>query len=221
MNGKIIELRRAQFTGNPLIQAVGTPGVVFSPPGAGDYVDDLALRQDFSHDARQLTHFEVQENFQKGPDTFAVIPGEDALLVIEYTTGLLDQKDKLAKLVQRTQALRDALARTGYPATAVYSVIVSALPRKHLAAHVNSAHDHGVPYGDNSYLRLPHHCNIVETGIESWLIKHREEAARPKPFVGQKCSRSREQPTLMTRKDIAIENIRTPPELNSPFPRRS
>jgi hypothetical protein len=117
------------------------------------------------------SHFGIQENFQKGPDIVAVIPGEDALLVIECTTGLLDQKDKLAKLVQRTQALRDALVRTGYPATVVYSVIVSALPREHLAAHFNAAHDHNVSV-------------VAKEELEQW-FERRISALKPKEIFEQ------------------------------------
>lgn len=117
------------------------------------------------------SHFGIQKNLQKGPDIVAVIPGLDALLVIECTTGLLDQKDKLAKLVQRAQALRDALVRTGYPATAVHSVIVSALPREQLAAHFNSAHDHRVSV-------------VAKEQLEQW-YERRISALRPEEIFDQ------------------------------------
>src|SRR6266566_5120514 len=50
---------------------------------------------------------------QKGPDIIAVTP-IGHVGVVECTVGLLDHDDKLGKLVQRTELIRQRLAETGY-----------------------------------------------------------------------------------------------------------
>jgi hypothetical protein len=61
---------------------------------------------------------------QKGPDIIAVSPSGH-VGVIECTIGLLDQNDKLAKLVQRAKLIHDRLTETGYGFLQLQPVIVT------------------------------------------------------------------------------------------------
>jgi len=85
------------------------------------------------------SHLGIQERLQKGPDLVAYVPGVDAALVIECTTDILSKGDKLAKLLERTHALREKLQASGYENVFVYPVIVSFLPRERLSADLSVA----------------------------------------------------------------------------------
>jgi hypothetical protein len=75
---------------------------------------------------------------QKGPDIVAVSPSGH-IGVIECTVGLLDENDKLAKLVQRTKLIRDKLNQTGYGSLEVQPVIVTPLSRDEVKANLETA----------------------------------------------------------------------------------
>jgi hypothetical protein len=80
---------------------------------------------------------------QKGPDIIAVPPAGN-IGVIECTIGLLDEKDKLAKLVQRTKLIRDKLNVTGYGFLQIQPVIVTPLSRDEVAANLSTAAEHEI-----------------------------------------------------------------------------
>lgn len=80
---------------------------------------------------------------QRGPDIIAFSPlGHVA--IIECTVGLLDENDKLAKLVQRTQLIKDKLAKAGYGHLELQAAIVTPLPRNEVVAHLATAGEHGI-----------------------------------------------------------------------------
>jgi hypothetical protein len=75
---------------------------------------------------------------QQGPDIIAVSASGD-IGVIECTVGLLDENDKLAKLVQRTKLIKEKLRGTGYGVLQIQSVIVTPLSRDEVAANLETA----------------------------------------------------------------------------------
>jgi hypothetical protein len=80
---------------------------------------------------------------QDGPDVIAITPAGH-IGVIECTIGLLDQKDKLAKLVQRTTLIREKLAAVKQGHLHVQPLIVSALTKAEVSAHLDAAAKHGI-----------------------------------------------------------------------------
>lgn len=80
---------------------------------------------------------------QRGPDIIAVSPS-DHIGVIECTVGLLDENDKLAKLVQRTKLVREKLNEAGYSHLQLQSVIVTPLSRDEVAANLETAGKHHI-----------------------------------------------------------------------------
>jgi hypothetical protein len=80
---------------------------------------------------------------QKGPDIIAVSPSGH-IGVIECTIGLLDENDKLAKLVQRTKLIRDRLNETGHGFLQVQPVIVTPLSRHEVTANLETAGKHNI-----------------------------------------------------------------------------
>jgi hypothetical protein len=80
---------------------------------------------------------------QDGPDIIATtLSGNVA--IVECTLGLLDQNDKIAKLVQRAQQAREKLANAGYAATEIQPAIVTLCRRNEVAANMDVARDHGI-----------------------------------------------------------------------------
>ncbi len=80
---------------------------------------------------------------QEGPDIIAVTPAGH-IGVVECTTGLLDENDKLAKLVHRTKLIREKLETAGYGYLKIQPVIVTPLMRNDVAANLESAGKHGI-----------------------------------------------------------------------------
>lgn len=80
---------------------------------------------------------------QKGPDIVAVSPSGH-IGVIECTIGLLDENDKLAKLVQRAKLIRDRLNETGYGFLQLQPVIVTPLSRDEVTANLETAGKHNI-----------------------------------------------------------------------------
>jgi hypothetical protein len=90
-----------------------------------------------------VTNYGRIPKVQRGPDIVA-ISGSGQLAVIECTVGLLDEKDKLAKLVQRTKLIREKLTTSGYGHLHVQSAIVTPLSRDEVAANLETAGTHGI-----------------------------------------------------------------------------
>lgn len=80
---------------------------------------------------------------QKGPDIIAISP-TGHVGVIECTVGLLDENDKLAKLVQRAKLIRDKLNGTGYGFLQQQAVIVTPLSRDEVIANLETAGKHDI-----------------------------------------------------------------------------
>ena len=80
---------------------------------------------------------------QKGPDIIAVSPSGH-VGVIECTMGLLDENDKLAKLVQRTKLIKEKLTVTGYGFLQIQSAIVTPLSRQEVSANLDTAGKHDI-----------------------------------------------------------------------------
>jgi hypothetical protein len=79
---------------------------------------------------------------QQGPDVIALTSSGN-ICVIECTLGLIDQNDKLAKLIQRTASLREKFAGAGYNPQ-IQSVIVTPLTRAEVALGLEAAGKHQV-----------------------------------------------------------------------------
>ena len=80
---------------------------------------------------------------QKGPDIIAISPAGD-VGVVECTVGLLDENDKLAKLVQRARLIRDKLSSAGYEFLQVQAVVVTPLSRDEVTANLEAAGKHDI-----------------------------------------------------------------------------
>lgn len=80
---------------------------------------------------------------QRGPDIIAFSPAGH-IAVVECTLGLLDENDKLAKLVQRAKLIRDKLNVTGYGFLQSLAVIVSPLSRDEVTANLETAGKHDI-----------------------------------------------------------------------------
>lgn len=80
---------------------------------------------------------------QKGPDIIAVTPSGH-VGIIECTIGLINENDKLAKLVQRTTLIKDKLADARYGHLQLQSAIVTPLSREEVAADLAAAGGHGI-----------------------------------------------------------------------------
>lgn len=89
------------------------------------------------------SHHGLIPKLQEGPDILAITPG-GKIAIVECTTGLLDEKDKLAKLVQRTTLIRDKLKVSGYGHILIQPVIVTALTRDNVSAHIEEANKHKI-----------------------------------------------------------------------------
>lgn len=90
-----------------------------------------------------VTNYGRIPKLTKGPDIIAVAPSGN-IAVVECTVGLLDEKDKLAKLVQRTGLIREKLNSAGYGRLQLQPVIVTALSRSEVAADIATAGGHGI-----------------------------------------------------------------------------
>lgn len=75
---------------------------------------------------------------QKGPDIIAVTPAGN-IGVIECTVGLLNENDKLAKVVQRTTLIKGKLTAAGYGHLQILAAIVTPLSRKEVVANLEVA----------------------------------------------------------------------------------
>ena len=80
---------------------------------------------------------------QRGPDIIAITP-QGSIGVVECTVGLLDEKDKLAKLVQRTNLIRSRMKDIGYGHLDIQSAIVTPLSREEIKANLEDAAKHGI-----------------------------------------------------------------------------
>lgn len=80
---------------------------------------------------------------QKGPDIIALTPA-GKIGVIECTVGLPNEKDKLAKLVQRTTQIKEKLTAAGYGHLQIQAAIVTPLSRNEVVADLEFASKHNI-----------------------------------------------------------------------------
>lgn len=80
---------------------------------------------------------------QKGPDVIAISPAGN-IAVVECTIGLIDENDKLAKLVQRTKLIQDKLNSAGYGYMQLQRVVVTPLSRNEIVANFDVAGKHDI-----------------------------------------------------------------------------
>jgi len=80
---------------------------------------------------------------QKGPDIIAVTPSGH-VGIIECTIGLINENDKLAKLVQRAALIKEKLTEARYGHLQLQAAIVTPLSRDEVAADLPTAGDHGI-----------------------------------------------------------------------------
>lgn len=90
-----------------------------------------------------VSHHGTIKKLEDGPDIIAITPIGN-VGVIECTTGLLDEDDKLAKLVKRTKLIKERLSKSGYGYLGTYPVIISALSRNEVEAHLEEAGKNGI-----------------------------------------------------------------------------
>jgi hypothetical protein len=83
-------------------------------------------------------NYGVLTEFRDGPDIIAVTPS-GSVAVIECTTGFLDAKDKLSKLVGRASRIRTRLAEAGHDKIEMLPVIVTSLVRDEVKASIPAA----------------------------------------------------------------------------------
>lgn len=68
---------------------------------------------------------------EDGPDLLAITPGGH-VAVVECTLGHPDNKDKVAKVLQRSARAREELNKTGFPASKVLPVVATPMPHEEL-----------------------------------------------------------------------------------------
>lgn len=90
-----------------------------------------------------VSHYGKLSNMEDGPDIIAITPSGN-VGVIECTTGLLNAKDKLAKLLQRTTLIKENLRKAGHGYFPVQPVIVTALPKNEVKAGLEQAGENGI-----------------------------------------------------------------------------
>ena len=75
---------------------------------------------------------------KEGPDILASTPSGN-LLVVECTTGLLNEGNKLAKLTRRTILIKEKLMASGYSHLVVQPIITTTLPRNSVVTDLEDA----------------------------------------------------------------------------------
>ena len=90
-----------------------------------------------------VSHYGKLSNMEDGPDIIAITPSGN-IGVIECTTGLLNAKDKLAKLFQRTTLIKENMRKSGYGHILVQPVIVTAFSRDEIEADLERAGENGI-----------------------------------------------------------------------------
>jgi hypothetical protein len=89
-----------------------------------------------------VSHHGTIKKLEKGPDIIAASPISGNVGVIECTTGLLNENDKLSKLAQRTTLVK--VTKAGYGHINVQPVIISALRRNEIEADIELAGKTGI-----------------------------------------------------------------------------
>ncbi len=83
------------------------------------------------------------KKLQDGPDIIITTPAGH-IGVIECTLGLLNNKDKLSKLVHRTNAIKEKMLLAGYGHLRIQPAIVTPLSKEAVSADFEKAGKHGI-----------------------------------------------------------------------------
>ncbi|MBI5572918.1 MAG: hypothetical protein HY914_23445 [Desulfomonile tiedjei] len=117
--------------------------MLLKPDTDKPYVFEGAVSTLFSLLGFSVSNYGRIPKLQKGPDIIAVTP-MGHIGVVECTTGLLDENDKLAKLVQRTKLIKENLSSSGHGYLQIQPTIVTPLSRDEVAANLESAGKHKI-----------------------------------------------------------------------------
>lgn len=117
--------------------------MLLKPETDKPYAFENAVSTLFSLMGFAISNYGRIPKLQKGPDIIAISPAGH-IEVIECTVGLLDESDKLAKLVQRTKLIRDSLREAGYGYLRLQAVIVTPLTREEVTANLETAGKHEI-----------------------------------------------------------------------------
>lgn len=85
-----------------------------------------------------VAHMGTTKLLKEGPDILASTPSGN-LLVVECTTGLLNEGNKLAKLTRRTILIKEKLMASGYSHLVVQPIITTTLPRNSVVTDLEDA----------------------------------------------------------------------------------
>jgi len=90
-----------------------------------------------------IFHYGQIPKLKDGPDIVAFTPLGN-IAIIECTVGLLDNKDKLAKLIQRTVLVKDKLKNAGLGYFSIQPIIISRLSKAEVTGHLEEAGKHNI-----------------------------------------------------------------------------
>jgi hypothetical protein len=90
-----------------------------------------------------VMHYGLIPTLRDGPDLLAFTPTNE-LLVIDCTTGLPNENNKVSKLISRSERIRSALQNSGHAYIEVLPIIVTTSPRSTIQRDIAEAASHGV-----------------------------------------------------------------------------
>ncbi len=123
-----------------------------------------------------VTHLGGTQQTSEGPDLIAATP-QGHLMVLECTTGILKTDNKLSKLIDRTEKVRQCLASSGNSHLKVLPVIVTNKTREEVKADLELAQKSGVLVGTREvFVELINRTHIVPDADK--LYAEAEEAIR-------------------------------------------
>lgn len=131
-----------------------------------------------------IVPFSIIPQLADGPDVIASTPNGNAV-VIECTIGHLTENNKLAKLVRRTNLLKEKLRLAGHGHLKVQPLIVSLLSRAELQVELDEAGKHNVAVISKEELQKLISETILFTNAEELFMRIPELIPRPTPFEGQ------------------------------------
>jgi hypothetical protein len=117
--------------------------MLFEPDVAKPYAFEGAVSTILTLLGFSVANYGRIPKLQKGPDIIAITPSGH-IGVIECTVGLINESDKLAKLVQRTRLIKEKLADARYGHLQIQPAIVTPLSREEVAADLAVAGSHGI-----------------------------------------------------------------------------
>ncbi len=123
-------------------------------------------------------HLGITKLLGDGPDILAST-SQGNLAVIECTTGMLNEANKLAKLIKRSTLIRQQLASSGYGHILVQPIIVTPLERASVQAELDEAGKYGIAVVCKEELESLVRDIRVASDSDSFLIKAKELIPKP------------------------------------------